>query len=128
MRILSFVGGHPVNVISGAVFDPAVRKYRGGEKVCEIPFSGRMLSAKVSQTEAEPVVIDGISIPTMTPQVFADVDPIPSADECDFCIVSAMYVAACKSLGIDTSRLLTMGGTVVDDDGRVIGVVGFNRN
>ena len=128
MKVLSFVGGHPVNVIASAVYDASIRKYRGGVKVMEIPYAGKMLSAKVSQTEAEPVVIDGISIPTMTPQVFADVDPIPSADECDFCIVSAMYVAACKSLGIDTSRLLTMGGTVVDDDGRVIGVIGFNRN
>ena len=128
MKILSYVGGHPVNVYSGATFDASVRKYRGGEKVLEIPYAGRMLSAKVSQTAAEPVEIDGVEIPTQTPQVFADVDSIPSAQECDLCIVSAMYVAACKALGYDTSRLLTMGGTVVDDDGRIIGVVGFNRN
>lgn len=128
MTIKSFVGGHSVSVFAGSTFDPSIRKYKGGEKVAEIPFSGRMLSAKARQDAAEPVEFEGVSIPTQTPQIWESVDPIPSVEECDFCLVSAMYVAACKALGMDTSRLLTMGGTVVSDDGKILGTVGFNRN
>lgn len=127
MIIKSFVGGHTVNVFEGAIYDPAIRKYRGGRCVATIPFAGRMLSAKVSQTIAAPVEYEGVEIPTLTPQIFTDVDPIPE-DGADFYIVSAMYVNARKALGLDTSKLLTMGGTVVDDDGKIVGVVGFNRN
>lgn len=128
MKIMSFVGGHEVNVIAGAEFDPAIRKYRGGSVVAVIPFSGRMLSAKAEQKLADPVVFDGVEIPTNTPQEWTSVDELPSTEECDLCIVSAMYVAACKALGRDTSRLLTMANTVVDEAGRVVGVTGFNRN
>lgn len=128
MKISSYVGGHAVNVYTGASFDPSVRKYRGGELIATIPFSGRMLSAKAAQESADPVVVDGIEIPTMSAQKWVAVDPIPDESECDYCIVSAMYVAACKALGFNTSRLLTMANTVVDADGRVIGVTGFNRN
>lgn len=126
-RIMSFVGNHDVNVIEGATFDPAVRKYTGGHVVATIPFAGRMLSAKARQEDAEPVMFNGVAIPTKTKQVWESVDPLPSLEECDLCIVSAMYVAACKELGMDTSRLLTMGGTVID--GReIVGTIGFNRN
>ena len=124
--IKAFVGGHDINVIKGATFDPTIRKFRGGEKVLTIPFAGQMLSTKVEQVEAEPVIINGVEIPTKTPQVFTAVDPIP--EDVDFAIVSAMFVAAVKATGGDTSKLLTMDGTVVDDDGRVIGVTGLNRN
>lgn len=127
-KIMSFVGGHSVSVFEGATFDPSVRKYKGGKKVAEIPFSGRMLNARARQESADPVEFEGVSIPTMTPQIWDSVDPIPSTEECDFCIVSAMYASACKALGMDTSRLLTMGGTVVGDDGKILGTVGFNRN
>ncbi|WP_286077372.1 hypothetical protein [Thomasclavelia cocleata] len=128
MTIKSFVGGHSVMVIEGATFDPSIRKFRGGEVALEIPFSGRMLSAKAKQETAEPIVVGGVSIPTKTRQIWESVDPLPSTEECDLCIVSAMYVAACRDLGIDTSRLLTMDGTVVDDDGKIRGVTGFTRN
>ena len=33
-----------------------------------------------------------------------------------------------KALGRDTSRLLTVGGTVVDESGKVIGAAWLNRN
>ena len=96
--------------------------------MAEIPFSGRMLSAKRRQEAAEEINYEGVSIPTNTPQILEDVDPIPPEVECDFCIVSAMYVAACKSLGIDTKRLLTIGAPVVDEENRVIGTCSLNRN
>ena len=43
-------------------------------------------------------------------------------------MVSAVYLTACKALGRDTSRLLTVGGTVVDESGKVIGAAWLNRN
>lgn len=128
MIIKSFVGGHSLCIYTDCEYDAAIRKYRGGHKTVEIPYSGKMLSATIKQNNAEPIIFEDMEIPTQTPQVFEDVDPIPSKEECDYCIVSAMYVAACKSLGLDTSRLLTIGIPVVDDDNRVIGCVGLNRN
>lgn len=128
MRIVSCVGGHSINVYEDCVYDSEIRKFRGGKKKAEIPFSGKMLSAKVYQEKAESIDFQGVSIETMTPQVFEDVDPIPDESECDYCIVSAMYVSACKALGYDTSRLLTIGTPVVDDNNMTIGCCGFNRN
>lgn len=128
MTIKNFVGGHTLNIYTDCEYDPSIRKYRGGHKIAEIPFSGRMLSAKIRQEASEAVNYEGISIPTNTPQIYEGVDSIPPEDECDFCIVSAMYVAACKSLGIDTKRLLTIGAPVVDEDNRVIGTCALNRN
>ena len=128
MSIKSFVGNHPVCVFADCEYDPAIRKYRGGRLVAEIPYSGKMLSAHLAQSEAEPVVVGGVAIPTMSPQVFSGVDAIPGEDECDYCIVSALYVAACKALGRPTDRLLTIGGTVVDDTGRTVGCCSLNRN
>lgn len=128
MVIKSYVGGHSLAIYSNCQYDPAIRKYRGGQKIAEIPYSGTMLSAKVKQEVDEPIVYEGVSIPTMTPQIFEDVDPLPPKEKCDYCIVSAMYVAACRSLGLDTGRLLTIGIPVVDNDNRVIGCVGLNKN
>lgn len=128
MNIKSFVGGHSLCIYADCVFDPSIRKYRGGRKIAEIPYSGRMLSAKIKQDTAPPVDFEGTLIPSKTPQLFEDVDPIPSEEECDLCIVSAMYVAACKSLGVDTSRLLTIGTPVVDEHNRVVGTCFLNRN
>ena len=128
MTIKSFVGGHEIKIFENCVFDPKIRKYTGGSVKMVIPHSGKMLSAKVSQSEAEPIEFDGGVIPTLTPQVFTDVDSIPCESECDYCVVSAMYVAACKSLGIDTSRLLTIGSPVANESGQVIGAINLNRN
>lgn len=128
MSIKSFVGNHPVCVFADCEYDPAIRKYRGGRLVAEIPYSGKMLSAHWAQSASEPIILDGVEIPTMSPQVFTEVDAIPETDECEYCIVSALYVAACKALGRPTDRLLTIGGTVVDDAGRTVGCYSLNRN
>ena len=126
MVIKAFVGGHDVVVYSGAEFVPAIRKYKGGTPAVTIPYAGIQLNAKARQDVAESIEIDGISIPTKTPKMWDSVDPIP--EDCDFCVVSAMYVSACKALGMPTDKLLTIDGTVVSDDGRILGCVGFNRN
>ena len=126
--IKSFVGGHPVRIFKDCVFDENIRKYRGGHLVAEIKFSGKLLNAYFEQKDDEPIVYDGIEIPTSTPQIFTAVDELPDESECNYCVVSAMYVAACKSLGKDTSRLLTIGSPVADDEGHVIGTTSLNRN
>ena len=88
-----------------------------------------MLNVQIQQDSAQPLLYDGYEIQTMSAQRFVSVDPLPPTEECDYCIVSALYVAACKSLGIDTSRLLTISSTpVVDDNGSPIGTCSLNRN
>lgn len=128
MKVKSFVGGHDLHIYSGCEYDPAIRKYRKGSLSAVIPYSGRTLSARLSQDSAEPIEIEGKQIPTLTPQKFESVDPLPDTDECDYCIVSAMYVAACQSLGLDTSRLLTIGLPVVNEEGHTVGCCALNRN
>ena len=129
MRIVSCVGGHPVNVFTGAEFDPTIRKFRGGEISATIPYAGFMLSAKAEQVDDEPIVEEGVEIPTKSPQKWTAVDPLPENDDGNtMYIVSAMYVAACKELGLPTNMLLTVGQTVVDETGRVVGCVNLNRN
>ena len=122
--IKSFVGGHDIKIYKDCVFDPTVRKYREGVLFCVIPFSGRILSAHFSQTN-EPE-IDGI--PIKSKQNFTAVDDLPDETECSYCIVSALYVAACRQFGRDTSRLLTIGETVVNENGNTIGCVNLNKN
>ena len=126
--IKSYVGGHDINVYSGCTFDPKVRKYRGGELAAVIPYAGNMLSAKFSPAKKEIISVGNAEIILKSPQEFTDVDPLPAGNSDDLYVVSALYVAACKALGKDTSRLLTIGDTVVDDMNRVIGCVDFNRN
>lgn len=128
MVVKSFVGGHKLCIFKDCEFDPEIRKYRSGGLIAEIPFGGRILNAHWSQTKAAPVVFDGIEIPTLSPQSFSDVDELPGTEECDYCIVSALYVAACKTLGCPTDRLLTIGLPVVDEEGRTIGCCALNRN
>ena len=128
MIIKSYVGGHSLKIYRNCVYDPSIRKYRGGTLLCEIPYSGRMLNAKIRQEEAAPLYYDGVAVPTLTPQIFEEVDRLPPETECDLCIVSALYAAACRALGRDTSRLLTIGPPVVNEDGITVGTVALNRN
>lgn len=128
MKIRSYVGGHEVVVIAGAHYDAASRKYRGGTVVARIPFGGRMLSAHSTQPELPDLPYEGASLPRRSAPQWESVDPLPSPEECDYAIVSTQYVAACHALGQDTSRLLTSGPAVVDDDGRLIGTAWLTQN
>ena len=119
MVIRSYVGGHDVVVYHGAIYDPPA---------VVIPYAGRMLSAVPKPAQEEQMEVNGVLIPLHKATVWDHVDPLPNPEECDYALVSALFVAACKSLGIDTSRLLTIGGAVVDDAGRTIGCVWLNRN
>lgn len=129
MKIKSYVGGHDIVIFQNAVYDPVIRRYRGGTQIAAIPFAGRMLSARASpQVELEPIQVEGQRIPVHSALKWEYVDPIPDVEECDYALVSVMYVTACKAMGLDTSRLLTIGGSVVDDSGKVIGACWLNCN
>ncbi len=124
-KIINCMGGHEVNIIQGAVYNDSIRKYVGGQQVLSIPFSGTMLSANIVEEQTAAIDVDGINIPTVTKRCIS-VDQIPNTE--DYFIVSVMYVNACKELKLDTSHLLTVGNSVVDEKGKVIGVIGLCRN
>lgn len=129
MKIRAYVGGHDIAIFEGAVYDPACRKYRGGACIARIPYAGRMLSAQAApQQELPPLVWEGRQIPVRSALCWRSVDPMPPQEECDYAVVSVPYVTACKAMGMDTSRLLTIGGSVVDEKGRVIGACWLNQN
>ena len=129
MKIKSYVGGHNVIIFRDAVYDPLIRRYRGGTPAVVIPYAGRMLSARAKpQEKLPPILMDGQAIPVRSALQWESVDPLPDENECDYALVSAMYVFACKEMGLDTSRLLTVGGSVVNDTGAVIGAAWLNQN
>ena len=121
---------HPVSVVSGATFDASIRKYRGGSVVETIPSSGMVSAISSKQEEMEPILTEGgVSIPTVSAPKWERVDSLPEAPEGTMYVVSAMYVAACRELGLPTDRLLTIGPAVVGDDGRsILGCVSLVRN
>ena len=121
---------HPVSVVSGATFDASIRKYRGGSVVSTIPSSGMVSAISTRQVEMDPILNeDGVSIPTISAPKWERVDSLPEAPEGTMYVVSAMYVAACRELGLPTDRLLTIGPAVVGDDGRsIVGCVSLVRN
>lgn len=74
----------------------------GATPLTTLQKSGVVLSAKMaSQDDA---MIDGIPI---IRQTFVDIDPLPLGADSDYCVVSQLYMAAVKQLGLDTTRLLT---------------------
>lgn len=100
---------HNIVIYSQAdcTWDSASRKNLlrdGATPLTAIQKSGAILSAKMaSQDDA---MIDGIPI---IRQTFVDIDPLPLGTDSDYCIVSQLYLAAAKGLGLDTTRLLTVG-------------------
>ena len=121
---------HQVAIVTGATFDASIRKYRGGIVVKTIPSSGMVSAISSKQEEMDPIVTDdGVFIPTCSAPKWVWVDPLPEFPEGSMYIVSAMYVTACRELGIPTHRLLTVGPAVVGDDGHsIVGCVSLVRN
>lgn len=100
---------HAINVVDGASFNPAIRKYTGGTVVRTIPSNG-MLNAKVSTVDMP--AVDGIPV---FGKSFFGVDAIPSGY--DIYIVSAMYASAARAAGVDCTKLFTVADPVMSDDG-----------
>lgn len=100
---------HAINVVSGSVFNPAIRKYTGGDVVLSIPSTG-MLNAKVSTVDLP--AVDGIPV---FGKAFTGVDSLP--DGFDIYIVSAMYASAAAKNGVDMSKVYTVADPVMSDDG-----------
>lgn len=127
MEIISYMG--VIDIYKDAEYDSSIGVFRGGVKVAEIPYAGHSLYVKTEQVDDEPIVVEGVEIPTESPLKWISVDPLPEGDDPDtMYIVPMYYVAACKELGLPTDKLLTMGQPVVDDTGRFIGCVAFIRN
>jgi hypothetical protein len=77
---------------------------------------GQNLNAQKGESE----ILTLGNIPCQTVAPFEQVDPIP---EGDIVIVSQMYRAACKELGLNTSNLATVSGPVFEEGNpRPIGV------
>lgn len=112
---------HSVNLIEGATFDPSIRKYRGGEVVKTFAPSGIILNARMGEEDDDP--IDGVKTKRTA---ILSADPVPGGD--DFYIVSQLYLSAVRQMGWSTSNLLTIGGAVVDDNGRTVGASFLVRN
>lgn len=112
---------HYVNIYVGAEFDPKIRKYRGGHITQIIEPSGVLLNAKMQEIDDEPID----DIVTKRSSIIS-ADPIP--DDGNYHIVSQLYLSAARQNGWDTSRLITIGGAVVDDAGRTIGASFLIRN
>ena len=109
---------HPVSVVSGATFDASIRKYRGGSVVSTIPSSGMVSAISTRQVEMDPILIeDGVSIPTISAPKWERVDSLPEAPEGTMFIVPEVYVSACKELGLSTNHLLTIGPSVIGNNG-----------
>ena len=101
-----------------------------GRPYIEFPSRGRLGVTVDPQTVTNMVVGDGTDVPFTSPLKVRGVDPLPEAPEGTMYIVSAMYIAACRELGIPTDRLLTVGEPVIDDENwlTVLGYVSLVRN
>ena len=119
MKLINCTGNHAVNIVVGASYDASTRKYVGGEIALTIEPSGTMLSAKFEEVPGEPLIVNDIEVPTSVKKLVS-CDPVPTANEDTYFIVSMLYKNAVAEMGGDTSHLLTTNGCVVADDGKGI--------
>ncbi|MCD6418072.1 hypothetical protein J7M00_04760, partial [bacterium] len=116
---------HTINIYSQEQVEyvPEIRKYvvkEGEEPIVVIPSDG-MLSAKIKYEKI--TEIDGIPIHE---PVVENCDEPPEGEDV---IVSQLYVAAMRALGMDTSKLYTVSQPVYNskDNPRPVGCLGLNR-
>lgn len=102
---------HSVDIVVGAVYSPAIRKFVGGEVVRSIPSDGAL---NVRLNTPETGVLDG-DIPLFVRTILS-CDLLPEGY--DIIIVSAMYAQAYVDLhGVD-DRLYTVSQPVMTGDGK----------
>ena len=125
MEILNYTP-NTVNVYSGADLDPTTKKWKGGHLINTFPSVG-ILNARMEEI-TEYIKEDGIIFKrTRIVNYSCDLHPVLDQDNIYF-IVTRVYLAVAKQKGWDTSHLLTVGGTVVDDDGNAVGTAFLNMN
>ena len=101
---------HAINVITGAMFAPEIRKYIGGDVVATLLSDGTLNA-----------LIDTVELPS-----FGDIlvfgkeikgyDPLP--DGYDIYIVSVLYATAHKAANPKDERIYTVADPVMSDDGK----------
>ena len=99
---------HAINVVRGSVYNPATRKYTGGEVVLSLPSDGA-LNATIPTIELGPLG----DIPIFSKRIEA-FDPIPSGF--DIVIVSALYAAAVEGEP-GSECIYTVADPVISEDG-----------
>ena len=110
---------HEINIVEGAEFNSAVRKFQGGTVIRSIQRNG-LLNAKISTVEVESVD----SIPTFDKRIDG-CDPLPEGY--DAYIVSALYGAAWRRQNPDGIGVYTVADPLYDasDINRIIGCRGI---
>jgi len=105
---------HAINIVANGGFNPEIRKYvaENPEIIATIPSNG-VLSAKID-TLPDMSIND---IPVFTKSI-SGCDELPEGY--DIYVVSALYVSAARSVGMDTSKLYTVADPVYSLDGRTI--------
>ena len=100
---------HTINIVEGAVFNAAIRKYTGGTVIQSIPSSG-MLNAKIDTVQMDSID----SIPVFGKKI-SGCDPLPEGY--DIYIVSALYSSGIQKSGMDYSKVFTVADPVYAEDG-----------
>jgi len=123
LRLRNFTP-HNINIFAkeDVFYDEKQRKYfikEGAKPLLVLPSEG-ILNAHIDYELSENV--DGIDIFEARVK---NIDPLPSGR----LIVSALFVTACKILGINTNRLLTISQPVYSnpDNPRPVGCLGLNK-
>ena len=126
MEILNYTP-NTIHIYSGADLDPKTKKRKGCHLISTFPSVG-ILNARLEEI-TEYIKEDGI-IFKRTRIVGSSCDELPILDQDSntYFIVTRVYLAVAKQKGWDTSHLLTVGGTVVDDAGNVVGTTFLNMN
>ncbi|MCL2159825.1 MAG: hypothetical protein FWH48_10495 [Oscillospiraceae bacterium] len=101
---------HSINIVSGAEYNPEIRKFTGGEVVATIPSDGA-LNAQIDSAESGTIY----NIPVYAKQI-TGCDPLPG--NYHIYIVSALYASAYKTANPNDNRIYTVADPVMTDDGK----------
>lgn len=118
---------HEVIIFSNTVFDSTVRKNRltdDSEVILTLPSNG-ILNAQMEEVKDDDLS-DALGVPVIKKNVVS-IDDIPAGQDI---IVSFPFATAAKAAGAipEGTRLFTINGAVVDDDGKIIGSAGLVLN
>jgi hypothetical protein len=99
---------HDIIIVVGATYNPALRKYTGGEIVLSLPING-VLNARIPTVELEPIG----EIPIFSKKI-EGFDPLPVGY--DVVIVSALYASAVEGEP-GSECVYTVADPVMSNDG-----------